>query len=262
VAAARADERPGGRIATVDLIYVEPQARRVGVGDALMELLLSWAAAQHCTGIDITVLPGDQASKSLLETWEFSARALTLYRTVELAPSEASSGEGVAAAEGGAHAHAARPEGATASSEGADAGGGHPSASPRRVPCAGAVVIDQGRLLLVRRANPPDAGCWSLPGGRVEAGEDGAAAAVRETLEETGCRVVVERSAGHAVIDGASVTYDIEDFYATLVDPREQPSPGGDAAEAVFVPLDDVSDLELASGLGDWLTRHGIVPGR
>src|SRR5262245_49581335 len=54
-----------------------------------------------------------------------------------------------------------------------------------RVPCAGAVVLDSaGRLLLVRRAREPGRGRWSLPGGRVEAGETAAAAAVREVREE------------------------------------------------------------------------------
>jgi len=37
------------------------------------------------------------------------------------------------------------------------------------VPCVGAIVRDaDGRLLLIRRANPPAQGQWSLPGGRVE----------------------------------------------------------------------------------------------
>jgi ADP-ribose pyrophosphatase YjhB (NUDIX family) len=55
------------------------------------------------------------------------------------------------------------------------------------IPCVGAVAYDdEGRLLLVRRANAPGRGLWSLPGGRVEEGEDDAAALVREMEEETG----------------------------------------------------------------------------
>jgi 8-oxo-dGTP diphosphatase len=45
-----------------------------------------------------------------------------------------------------------------------------------------------GRLLLVRRI---DSGCWELPAGRVDVGESAEAAAVRETLEEAGVKVVV-----------------------------------------------------------------------
>lgn len=49
-----------------------------------------------------------------------------------------------------------------------------------------AVVIRHGHVLLVQRANPPDAGFWGFPGGKVEAGESLLTAAERELLEETG----------------------------------------------------------------------------
>src|SRR5579864_5085698 len=51
---------------------------------------------------------------------------------------------------------------------------------------AGAVIVDQGRVLLVKRGSPPLMGEWSLPGGVVELGETLRAAAEREALEETG----------------------------------------------------------------------------
>ena len=49
-----------------------------------------------------------------------------------------------------------------------------------------AVVLRQGEVLLVRRANPPDQGLWGFPGGKVEWGEPMLRAAERELLEETG----------------------------------------------------------------------------
>lgn len=55
----------------------------------------------------------------------------------------------------------------------------------------GAIIIHENRVLLVRRANAPLKGQWSLPGGGVEVGETLVAAVTREVLEETGLEVRV-----------------------------------------------------------------------
>lgn len=65
------------------------------------------------------------------------------------------------------------------------------------LPSVSAVVVNaDGEILLVRRA---DDGRWSLPGGAIDPGEQPADAAVRETYEETGVHVVVDRVAGVAL---------------------------------------------------------------
>lgn len=61
-------------------------------------------------------------------------------------------------------------------------------------PGTNAVVINEAnQVLLHRRA---DNGVWALPGGRMEIGESAEQCAVRETFEETGLHVVVERLVG------------------------------------------------------------------
>jgi len=53
----------------------------------------------------------------------------------------------------------------------------------------GALVFRDDRILLVRRANPPLQGEWSIPGGLVETGETTKEAIIREVREETGLEV-------------------------------------------------------------------------
>jgi ADP-ribose pyrophosphatase YjhB (NUDIX family) len=55
----------------------------------------------------------------------------------------------------------------------------------------GAVVVVDGRIVLVKRAHEPLKGEWNLPGGVVEVGETLAQACAREVLEETGLSVTV-----------------------------------------------------------------------
>lgn len=56
-------------------------------------------------------------------------------------------------------------------------------------PCAGVLVSDGERVLLVKRTEPPDVGAWSVPAGYLERDESPRAAAARELSEETGLRV-------------------------------------------------------------------------
>lgn len=68
------------RLGRVDWCYVEPGARQVGVGAALVEELLRWFGEHGCTDVDANALPGDRATKQLYETAGFKARLLTLHR--------------------------------------------------------------------------------------------------------------------------------------------------------------------------------------
>src|SRR5579859_5883704 len=57
-----------------------------------------------------------------------------------------------------------------------------------RLGCGAAILID-GRILLVRRLTEPEAGCWGLPGGKVDLYETVAAAVEREIKEELGISI-------------------------------------------------------------------------
>ncbi len=126
----------------------------------------------------------------------------------------------------------------------------------------GAVAIDDRSLLLIRRGHGPGAGLWSFPGGRVEPGEMLHEAVVREAMEETGLEVVVDRFIGSVERFGdapAPYHYVIMDFAVTVLDPEQPPVAGDDAAEAMWVPFEDVSDLHLVTGLYEFLSDHDIL---
>lgn len=139
---------------------------------------------------------------------------------------------------------------------------------PAVVPCVGAVVHDDdGRVLLVRRAHPPEQGRWSIPGGRVEPGEDDHTAVRREVLEETGLDVVVgvwlgtvSRPAASA--SGAAAIYDIRDYACALMGGRLRA--GDDASAVRFVTRSELDVLDadgaVTTGLVDALAGWGVLP--
>ncbi|HEV2760556.1 MAG TPA: NUDIX domain-containing protein [Acidimicrobiales bacterium] len=127
--------------------------------------------------------------------------------------------------------------------------------------CVGAIAVIDGRLLLIRRGHGPAAGEWSVPGGRVEGGETLAEAVVRELAEETGLEAVCDDLTGWVERIGDDHHFVIFDFLVTVLDdPETGLSAGGDAAEAAWVPLDEVAHLRLVEGLAEFLHDHGIVP--
>jgi 8-oxo-dGTP diphosphatase len=124
--------------------------------------------------------------------------------------------------------------------------------------CVGAIVVDEGDLLLIRRGRGPAQGEWAIPGGRVRAGELLAEAVVRELAEETGLEGICEDLVGWAERIGDDHHFVILDFRVTLLE-RSEPTAGDDAAEAAWVPLVDVAELNLVEGLAEFLHDHGIL---
>lgn len=128
----------------------------------------------------------------------------------------------------------------------------------RPIVAVGAVVVDHDRLLLVRRGHGPAAGTWSVPGGRVEAGETLAEAVTRELREETNLEGVCGPLLGWVERFDVEEHFVILDFEVTVVG-DDQPVAGDDAAEAAWVELHEVSDMTLVDGLAEFLHDHGII---
>jgi len=84
--------------------------------------------------------------------------------------------------------------------------GAHPVGAEPVTPGVGcgAAILRDGRLLLVKRRKAPEAGCWNLPGGKVDFGERAADAAKREIAEELGVGIELTRSLGFVemIVDG------------------------------------------------------------
>ena len=72
----------GEPIAVVDDLFTEPDARHVGVGEAMMDHVTAWARERKAVGIDALVLPGNRDTKNFFETFGLTARALVVHRSL------------------------------------------------------------------------------------------------------------------------------------------------------------------------------------
>lgn len=121
----------------------------------------------------------------------------------------------------------------------------------RPIVAIGMVVLRPGHVLLVRRAHPPNAGTWSLPGGAQELGETAEECARRELAEETGVTVgalqlCVQTDFIHRDPDGRlQFHYMILDFCARATGTTLRAA--DDAAEARWAPFDDLATYRLRS---------------
>jgi ADP-ribose pyrophosphatase YjhB (NUDIX family) len=122
------------------------------------------------------------------------------------------------------------------------------SITPGTVRCVGGIVHDAaGRLLLIKRANEPGRGRWSVPGGRVEPGETDKEAVVREIFEETGLDVIPGTLVGSVIVG----PFAINDYACAVAGGTLRP--GDDAADARWVDAAAFSELDQVSGLVDGL---------
>ena len=108
----------------------------------------------------------------------------------------------------------------------------------------GAVVIEDASILLVRRAQPPLLGEWSIPGGAVELGETLEEAIAREVREETGLAIApisilktfdrIERGAN----GGVRFHFILVDFLCSLEAGQKSPRAASDVSEVQWAPIE------------------------
>ena len=130
--------------------------------------------------------------------------------------------------------------------------------SDRPIPGVGVVVLGAKGVLLVKRAQPPRQGQWSLPGGAQKLGETVFEAARRETLEETGLEIevlgLIDVVDSIAPGEGGEIRYHytLIDVLAVAADvgtgaPSPVPVAGSDAENVAWVPLKEIPGLKLWS---------------
>jgi ADP-ribose pyrophosphatase YjhB (NUDIX family) len=125
----------------------------------------------------------------------------------------------------------------------------------------GAIIVEDGRVALIRRGRPPLLGEWSIPGGALELGETLREAAVREAFEETGLTVEARELLG--VFD--RVMKDDEGrvlYHYVLVDflccrTSGELSAAGDALDAKWFTPEEIDGLGLAKDTAE-VIRQGL----
>ncbi|MFI9405464.1 NUDIX hydrolase [Nocardia sp. NPDC052316] len=118
-----------------------------------------------------------------------------------------------------------------------------------------ALCIEDGQVLLVRHVSPEGESNWTLPGGKVEHGEDPLDAVTRELTEETGYRGSAERLLGvdSRVIPASAARAGTEHqnvgvFYRVrITGGRLRPESNGETTEPTWIPSLDVERLRRSS---------------
>lgn len=119
-----------------------------------------------------------------------------------------------------------------------------PATPPIPVVCA--VIEHAGRVLLAQRPRDKHLPLkWEFAGGKVDPGEDPAAAIIREIREELGCEIVITRALPRFAYDYTRVVIEMIPFVCALAEKSLPPYPHEHVAIA-WVRADELTDYDLA----------------
>ena len=123
----------------------------------------------------------------------------------------------------------------------------------------GAVVLREGKALLVQRGWPPNRGAWQIPGGYVEHDEEITHSVEREVLEEAGVEATVRDLIGfrHSVGAGGPSTniYLVFRLAAGTGEPRFD---NDEIIGAGFFTIEELGRMERVQGLSTWAIRLAL----
>jgi len=123
----------------------------------------------------------------------------------------------------------------------------------------GALIVENGRIVLIKRGHAPLLGEWSIPGGMLELGETVRQGTEREALEETSLGVRTTELMGvfdRVVLDDGKRTlyhYVLIDFLCEVVSGELQAQ--GDAADARWFTAEEIEALPLARDTAEVIRR-------
>lgn len=126
----------------------------------------------------------------------------------------------------------------------------------------GALIVHEGKLVLVKRGVQPDKGRWSIPGGAVELGERVRDAVLREAKEESGLDIDIKVNRPLDAIDNVLLDENGRlQFHYVLLQFLAQPKggtlkPGGDVLDSRWVLLKDVEKYDLTEAFRSFFKKH------
>ncbi len=124
----------------------------------------------------------------------------------------------------------------------------------RPLVAVGGVIINGNKVLLVKRAHPPNKDMWAIPGGKLEYGETLEDAVKREMLEETNLQVKIVNLLSLIQMIKEGFHYVILDFLCEVTGGDLKPA--SDAADAKFFSIDEIKNLDISPTTKEMLIRY------